>query len=634
MQRIKWTLLLVVFLTNCWVQPAFAQQPSSVKKAQQAYVEAGKSIALKQWPKAITALQKAIEADPTFATAYQQLGDIYRRTEQYEEAVVCYEKVLEIAPGLTALTHFGLGESLLFTGKYQQAQQQLEQYKKINPQAITTNKLLEKYLVDCHFALIQPVPGPSLLQRLNSHINTEKDEYYPKLTADNAHIIFTRKENNQENFYESQWSEAGWGAARKLPEPVNTEKYNEGAHCISPDGKYLFFTGCNRPDGLGSCDLYVSKLENGQWSQPFNLGPGINTKGWESQPAISADGKTLYFVSNRPGGQGGYDIWKSDLQAAGQWSKPQNLGPHINSPFDEGAPYLHADNKTLYFSSNGWPGFGKNDIFKSTLNDKGQWSEPENMGAGINNYLDQRSFHISLDGSIAHLASQDSLRQWDIFSIELPTEKRPPAVAYIAGTVFDKNSKQPIQAQVSVTNTQTKKLVFEKNSDLHDGQFIAVLPVGSNYAVHIQKQGYLFDSKQYAMDQPDFANKRYTDSIYLEPIQRGAISTLRNIYFDSDKYDLLPNSESELLLLYSFLKSNPSLRIELAGHTDNTGNKEANMQLSENRAKAVADYLKSKGIAANRLLIKGYGDTQPVATNDTEEGKQLNRRTTFSILSF
>ncbi|MCT1523297.1 OmpA family protein [Sphingobacterium hotanense] len=631
MQNKKLGFCLFILLLFGFGDLAFAQVASTNRKAQQAYQEAGKAISQNQFAQAISLLEKATKEDPTFATGFQTLGDIQRRLEHYDKAIAAYEQVLTLNPSLTALTYFGLGEAYLGIGEYQQASEYLSSYKEKGKLSEKSQLLVDKYLADCAFSL-QHFNGMNTgLIALPASINTDKDEYYPKLTADNASIIFTRKENNQENFYESFLVDGKWTEAVKLPEPVNSARFNEGAHCISPDGKYLFFTGCNRPDGLGSCDLYVSKKENGNWSEPFNLGPGINTRGWESQPAISADGKTLYFVSNRAGGQGSYDIWKAELEADGKWSTPENLGPDINSPFDEGAPYLHADNKTLYFSSNGWPGFGKNDIYKSVIDKDGKWSKPENLGPAINNYLDQRSFHVSLDGSIAHLASQDNNRQWDIYSFLFPKEQQPPAIAYIAGLVFDRSNNKPLDASIRVTNTSSKEIVFEKKSDYIDGGFIAVLPVGANYAVHIQKEGYLFDSKQYALDKPEFANKRYQDSIFLEPIKTGAIATLRNIYFDVNKYEILPSSESELDLLLGLLKANPKLHIEIAGHTDNTGNKAANQTLSENRAKAVSTWLISKGISAGRLSVKGYGDEKPIAPNTSEEGKQRNRRTEFIV---
>ncbi|MBE8712625.1 OmpA family protein [Sphingobacterium hungaricum] len=626
----RFILILVISLLFSSV---FAQAPSTVKKAQEAYEKAGKHLALNEYEQAIRYLEQATALDAKFATAYQQLGDIYRKQEKYQKAATAYQNVISIKPNLTSLTYFGLGESLLFTGKYQDAIVALNTYKSKQNLSEKSLLVLNKYLKDCEFSLANSQATTSyLMHRLPNTINSANDEYFPQLTADHKTIIFTRKLNNQENFYESIFKNDTWSVAQILNGAVNSDEFNEGAHCISPDGKYIFFTGCNRPNGLGSCDLYVAKKENGVWSQPHNLGAPINSKGWEAQPSISADGKTLYFVSNRAGGIGGYDLYKSQLKSDGSWGTPVNLGKEINTPFNESAPYIHANNQTLYFASDGWPGFGRKDIFKSTLDSAGNWSTPENLGAQVNNYAEQMSMHVSMNGETAHLAAQDSTGQFDIYAFELPKRLQPKAVAYILGTILDAKSKAPIQALVSVTNTNTQQIVYTDQSDNDDGKYLATLPIGHNYAVHIQKEGYLFDSKQYAMDDAKFINEEFIHTTLLEPIESGKLVTLNNIYFDVNKFDLLPTSISDLDVLLSFLKLNPKVSIELAGHTDNTGNKTSNQLLSENRAKAVVTYLTNNGISSNRLKAVGYGDSKPIADNISDEGKQLNRRTEFKVL--
>ncbi|WP_140936650.1 OmpA family protein [Sphingobacterium lumbrici] len=609
----------------------YAQLPSSNKKAQQAYETANKNLRLQQTDLAVSYLKKAVELDPDFATAYQQLGDIHRQTENYAQAIEYYKSVLKLDPKLTSLTKYGLGESLLNEGKYQEALTYLEDYAK-NNLTEKSRRQIDKYIADCLFAIKYTEQNTVHLQKLPTTINTSDDEYFPKLTADNKTIVFTRKVNNQENFFESEFDSNNWSEAKKLTGKINSEAFNEGAHCISPDGKYLFFTGCNRPNGMGSCDIYVSKKENGEWGTPYNLGAPINTKGWESQPAISADGKTLYFVSNRTGGIGGYDIWKSTLNELGKWGNPENLGKEINTPFDESAPYIHADNKTLYFASNGWPGFGRLDLFLSHVDTAGNWSHPENLGKPINNHYNQTAIHVSINGKLGYLAAQDSSRQLDIFTFQLSQLIMPDPVAYIQGQVIDAENNRPLAAKVSVTNTDNQQVVYEDIADYIDGKFIATLPIGFNYAVHIQHQGYLFDSKQYALDDLKFTNEKFEANILLQPIKVGGTITLNNIYFDINKYVLLPTSKSDLTLLLAFLKLNPLIMIEVSGHTDNTGTKDLNQKLSENRAIAVANYLCANGIAKNRITTLGLGDERPIATNETEEGKQLNRRTEIKIL--
>lgn len=623
----------VLLLLFC-VSSVYAQKASSNKRAQSSFLEASKALQQHNYSKAESLLLQATVQDPTFATAYQQLADIYRKNERYQEAVKTYLLVLQNDSNLTPLTHFGLGEALLFTGSYLQAQQQLNSYKRKTRLSGKSLQLVDKYLADCAFSLQQQNQASLLrLTLLPNSINTEHEEYFPKLTADNKTIVFTRKENNQENFYESQLlGENEWSEAVQLDGQINSTLYNEGAHCISPDGKYLFFTGCNWPNGLGSCDIYVSKKENGKWQTPHNLGAPINSRGWESQPAISADGRTLYFVSNKPGGYGGYDIYKSLLLPDGQWSAPQNLGPQINTAFDESAPYIHADGQTLYFASNGWPGYGQKDIYSSKIDSLGNWGIPKNLGQPINNFLNQTSFHISMNGKIGHLSSQDSTGRMKIFSFEMPKDSRPTPVAYILGTIKDKNTEQALNATISVTAVDKDSLIFQDESDYADGTFLAVLPIGHTYAVHIQREGYLFESQQYALDNPKHTDEQFESTIFLKPITLGAGSTLNNIYFDVNKYELLPSSQADLFALISFLNINKGLTIEIEGHTDNTGDADHNMQLSEKRALSVKDYLIQQGIKDHRIFAKGYGSSAPVATNETEKGRQLNRRTAFKIL--
>lgn len=612
---------------------SYAQEISSKnKRAQSAYNHAASHLRNNHLEQAAKSLEEAVSHDPNFAGAYQQLGDVYRSLAKYPKAISSYQKVLELKPELTPLTLFGLGESYLFSGDYDNAIHYLNSYQAKANLSEKSKSLVEKHLNDARFASQHLANKVTNIQSVSDTINTHHDEYFPQLTADNQTIIFTRKTDNQENFYESTLHEGEWVGVKKLEGEINSEQFNEGAHCISPDGKYLFFTGCNRPNGLGSCDIYVSKKENGHWSEPQNLGSPINTRGWEAQPSISADGKTLYFVSNRQGGQGGYDIWKSTLKDDGSWNDPTNLGPSINTPYDEGAPYIHADNQTLFFSSNGWPGFGKKDIFRSRMDAQGNWATPENLGHPINDHHDQLSMHVSMDGQTAHIASQNNGQHLDIYTFEIPIDVRPHPIAFIEGTVLSAKTNEPLDAKISVTNTNTNQVVFEDYSDYLDGQFLATLPIGSHYAVHVQREGYLFDSKPYDLDSLGLNNQKFEDVILLQPIETGSTTILNNIYFDVNKSELLPQSRSDLDLLVNFMKINPSVRIALSGHTDSTGNKDKNQILSENRVKAVVDYLKSHGVAVNRLKAIGHGDSQPIADNETDEGRQMNRRTEVKVL--
>lgn len=615
--------------------PVSAQIHSANKRAQQTFDKAAGHLANRQYPEAIATLKSAITLDTDFVAAHQQLGDIYRSQKDFEQAIPHYRQVARLAPTLTPLTWFGLGESLLLTGQYADALQALQQYVKEMPPGHEALHLTRKYIADCEFSLAaiqRPLPFDPINPGVA--INSEHDEYFPKLTADHQTIIFTRKEKNRENFYESfRDEEENWQAASLLIGEINSERYNEGAHCISPDGKYLFFTGCNRPEGRGSCDIYVSRREGDRWGAPHNLGTPINTRGWEAQPALSADGRTLYFVSNRPGGQGGYDLWQSSLRPDGQWGTPQNLGPSVNTHYDESAPYIHADNQTLYFASNGWPGFGDKDIFKSQRDSVGNWQRPVNLGYPINDHLEQSAFSVSMNGEQAFMASRgtDAIGGLDIYFFDLPEAIRPAPVAYLKGTIVDADEETPLQAAVTITDISTNKILYQENADYEDGTFLAPLPFGKTYALHAGHVGYLFFSQNYDLDDPSKINDAYETHIVLSRIQAGRTEILNNIFFEHNRYELLPQSKSDLDQLVGFMMENKSVKIEIGGHTDNTGDHAYNQTLSENRAKAVYDYLISTGIAKEKLRYRGYGLSKPIADNDTEAGRQLNRRTDFKI---
>ncbi|MFC3197445.1 OmpA family protein [Parapedobacter deserti] len=615
---------------------AYAQPRAGNKRAQEAFERASDQLKNRQYLEAIASLESAVAFDPKFAAAHQQLGDIYRRQRDYEKAAQYYSCVIQLDSTLTSLTWFGLGESLLHIGDYEQALPAFQRYLASPALDEAGRRRTIKYIADCEFS-IAALKRPEAFRPYNPGpaINSQYDEYFPKLTADHQTIIFTRKKDERENFYESKQDSSGtWQPARSLQGEVNSALHNEGAHCISPDGKYLFFTGCNRPDGLGSCDIYVSRREGDRWGPPHNLGAPVNSRGWEAQPALGADGRTLYFVSNRQGGQGGYDIWKSTLQDNGQWSIPKNLGPTINTPYDESSPYIHADNRTLYFASNGWPGFGDKDIFKSQVDSAGNWQLPINLGYPINDHHEQSALSVSMNGRQAFFSTRrpDALGGLDIYYFDLPESVRPHPVAYLKGIIMDAENGSPIEAEVEVTDILADKLMYRERADYEDGMFLAPLPFGKTYALHVKQPGYLFYSENYPLDESVKINDAYEIRIALSPIKVGNSETLKNIFFETNRYELLPESKSDLDHLIEFLNLNRSVRVEIGGHTDNTGSEAHNQVLSENRAKAVHDYLLHAGITAARLCYKGFGQSQPVASNETERGRQLNRRTDFKII--
>jgi len=612
------------------------QQLPSSKHAQKLYVEAKKWLDKQAYTQAEQTLEELLKEDSTFVVAHQQLADIYLLQKRYANAAPHYELVSRLAPTLTPATWFGLGESLLHLGQYAKAKQALNTY--LNKSSDSTKKTLaRKYIIDCDFSL-QVVVRPLAFQITNmgSQINSQADEYFPMLTADKTSILFTRQEKKHlEYIFSSEQASGTWTLATPIPGEVNTDQYSEGAHCISPDGKYLFFTGCNKPQGYGSCDIYVAYWDGKAWGKPYNLAAPINSGAWEAQPAISPDGRTLYFVSNRKGGYGGNDIWYSTLQADGKWSAPKNMGPLINTAFDESTPFIHADNETLYFASNGWPGFGDKDLFISRLGSDGKRMPPMNLGAPINDYLEQRALTVSLDGKMAYFAAErtNGLGGLDIYSCLLDSSIRPHPVAFVKGRVFDKQSGKAVKATVLLKNLTNHQVVFRSEADYTDGTFLVPLPIGNAYALHVQQPNYLFYSQHFALSDTLVSYSIYPIEVPLETMELGSSSTLNNIFFPTNGYELLPTSTADLKELIDFMQEHKQLKIEIEGHTDNTGNEQQNQILSEKRALAVYQYLISHGIEKGRLTFKGYGQSKPIASNQTEAGKQQNRRTAFKIIS-
>ena len=608
-------------------------QESANRKAQQYFEVAQKSLQTRDYPAAASKLEDATSADPAFQIAFIQLGDVYKLQRSYEKAKTNYLKAVAIPGKFDARVYYSLGLSQLNTGDYDLAKKNFILFKKNyggKDQSFVSRA--DKFIKDCDFSIsaIQK-PEKYLPVNLGNAINSVNREYFPSLTADGNSLIFSRTVSGNEDFYIAHKNNQQWEKAVPLSDKINTP-LNEGAQSISPDGMFLFFTGCNREDGMGSCDLYVSHKNGKDWDPPFNLGAVVNSSSWDSQPAVSPDGSTLYFVSNRPGGLGGYDIWKTTLNNAGEWSKPENLGPDTNTAYDEHTTFVHPDGKTLFFSSDGWPGLGNMDIFYSRLQSDGKWGTPVNIGYPINTFNEETGLMVTPDGTEGMFSSvmKDGFGDMDIFSFKMPVAAKPLPITYVKGIVRDANTKNFLEAKVQVVDIKNKEVKFNDYTDVATGEFLAVMPLGSSYAFNAVADGYLFYSANFelngkASDQP------YILEIYLKKLQTGADVVLKNIFFDTNKYELLPASITELTSLLDLLQVNKTMAIEIQGHTDNVGTITENQQLSVQRAKAVYDFLLDHKIDVDRLSYKGFGAGKPLATNATAAGKQYNRRTSFVI---
>lgn len=621
---------------------AIAQQKYSIesKKAISLFEEGLRFYDAKRNAEAEERFLKAIKVDEKFIEAHILLGDVYFDRGKATEGIAMYKRVVEIDDEFFTNTYNQLAQMELSVGAYDDAVVHFSKYinkKRVNPKLKEKAEFLLRNAVFGAAAIKQPVPF--VPTSLGPEVNSTEFEYFPVLTADGSTLVFTRNGRRevgmdyQEDFYISFLKENGeWGTAMNLGDPINTDD-NEGAQTMTADGQQLFFTGCNRKGGFGSCDIYRSLREGRSWSRPENLGPPVNSEKWESQPSVSSDGKTLYFSSSRAGGKGGADIWVTHLAPNGTWTEPRNLGDSINTGNYEETPFIHSDGRTLYFTSNGHAGMGGKDIYMSRMDDNGVWSTPKNLGYPINTWKDEMGLFVEASGKLAYFSSDREGGQGnlDIYSFPLYEAARPIPVTYVKGIVKDRSSKKPLGAKFELIDLSTAKAVIVSTSDKITGDFLVCLPVDRDYALNVSKDGYLFYSANFSLKNRAPDSKPFVMNVELQPIEFGKTVVLKNIFFETASFDLKPESTAELEKLNEFMKSNPFIYIEIGGHTDNVGKREDNQVLSENRSKAVFDFLVSKGIEAMRMKYKGYADIVPIDTNDTAEGRANNRRTEFTV---
>ena len=636
-QKLGLLLVLFIMASSCGTTQQANGQNVVSKKVQGLFNEGLKKQSYGDYDEAIKYFKQAIKKEPGYTDAHDALANTYQRKNELDNAISVYKKLLTIkSDHYFALYELGsiyfdresLDSSAYYFGQFLSVNKTNDRYAKtaeVKIQNISFAKEAMKNPVD-----ITPTNmGPS--------INTREQEYSPAFSIDEQTLYITRREgqltNNRpnEDLYYAENIGDNWTEIKNLGPPINTVE-NEGAFSVSADGHYIFFTSCSRPGGKGQCDIWLTIDKDGKWGQPLNLQSPINTKNWESQPSISSNGRILYFASDRLGGFGGIDIWKSTFTDSG-WSKPVNLGPEINTSKDEQFPFIHSDNVTLYFSSEGHPGMGKSDLFVTHLRPDGKWQKPQNLGYPINTTGYDWNIVVSRDGKTAYYSSDklpDGKGGLDIYTFELPTELRATQVSYVRGLVRDAVTKKPLQTTVVLTPLDGNATT-QSYTNRSTGVFVVPLIAKKQYALTIDKKGYLFHSENFDMPEVP-SDKPFEIIVDLQKVQVGKSVVLNNIFFDTDKFALKDESNKELQKLYTFLADNKDLRIEISGHTDNVGDAKYNLELSKNRAKSVYQYLVDQGIASDRLSYNGYGDTQPIADNSNKEGRAANRRTTFTVL--
>ncbi|MCB0397012.1 MAG: PD40 domain-containing protein [Flavobacteriales bacterium] len=651
----------------------FPERKSELKEAYKslkegdAYFEKGRF----GYKMAIPHFLKAQAFNPDNALLNLHLGMCYLFSSNRVASIPYLEKAYKLNPEIDPRIHYYLGWAYQLNLAFDDAITEFRKYQsQLSSDEPDLLKLVVKHVEECEVGkqLVQE-PVRAFIDNVGPTINKATPEYGPVISADESVMYFTsRREGTtgggmDENLFEPfedvyvSYNRGGdWSDPVNLGSPVNSDDHDANVG-LSPDGQWLLIYK-DENDG----DLFECELKGEEWSKPQRLPKTINTDYHESSASISYDGRKIYFVSDRPDSRGGRDIFVSTRDSKGRWGEAKNLGPTINTPYDEEAVFMHPDGKTMYFSSKGHKTMGGYDIFK-TVFENGSWSEPENMGYPINTPDDDVFFVVSANGRHGYYASfrTDGYGEKDIYKVTMLGPEKPlllstedymiasvakpvsekaiepsvpvsqASITLLKGVVTDAVTKAILEAAIEIVDNETGEVIAGFLSNSKTGKYLVTLPSGKNYGIAVKKEGYLFHSENFDVTALA-AYQEVVKDIALKNVAVGSKIVLKNIFFDTDKAVLRHESFAEIDRLMKLLNDVPDLKIEISGHTDNTGSATHNQTLSEERAQSVVQYLISKGISSQRLVFKGYGKDQPIAGNDSEEGRQMNRRTEFKIL--
>jgi outer membrane protein OmpA-like peptidoglycan-associated protein len=660
MLRLKFVLLAIIIACS---SSLFAQNAKkSLKNANSMFEN-------KQYKEAIPVYLEVLKLEADNAEANYKIGVCYLKSIHKPKALTYLEKANKVNPAIAPDFKFRLASAYHFNHKFTEAMAAYKEYKlTVDKKDVEMLKTLDRHIFECENGIeYMKNPVKAKIQNMGSVINSKDEDFAPVISADESILVFTSRRPGStgelmdetgrlhEDIYISYNKNGSWTTPVNIGKTINTDGH-DASIALSPDGSQIFIY---KDDNGG--DIFSSKFDGVTWSKPEGLGKNINTKGPERSVSMTADGRTIYFTSDREGGLGGLDIYMSKKDKKGKWGEAVNLGKVVNTAFDDDAPFIHPDGKSLYFSSEGHAGMGMFDIYKTQLQENGTWSHPENMGYPINTADDDIYFVLSADNKHGYYASEreGGLGDADIYLISMPKpevlaevtskdvniasnegKKKIGMVAKVEsfnpitilkGTVRDALTKELLEADVIIIDNDKNEVISEIKTNKVTGSYLVILPSGKNYGLRVQKTDYLFHSENFDIP-ASTSYQEIVKDVELHKVKVGTKIVLRNIFFDFDKATLRPESASELERLHQLMVDVPTLKIEISGHTDNKGSAEYNKELSEKRAKSVVDYLISKGVAANRLKFAGYGFERPMATNDTDQGRQLNRRTEFEII--
>ncbi len=583
----------------------------------------------KNFASSISLLETILKKNERNAEATLFLYQVYAEAKQYQKSINAFEKLIQTDSTIFLPYIVKYASQYMVLGNYTKAAAIVESYKNVIPSYLKSKAA--ELIAICSFAKSHPIQSEIIVTNAGDSINTADAEYLPSITVQDSLFLFMRRSNfKREDFFTSTLAKNKFSKASPLSDDLNMEE-KKGSMSLTQDLNTLYYAADYNQKGYGRYDIYkVSKTKKG-WSEPKNVGKNINSDYWDSAPSIAPDNQALYFCSNRTGGYGGIDIYVTYKNEKGFWEEAVNMGPTINTAGDEQAPFIHADNKTLYFSSNGWPGFGGSDLFVSRKKIDGAWSNPLNLGYPINTFENEGSIAVAGGGTDAYIASDraDSRGSLDIYKVILAVNTRPNKTFYVNGFIADALTKKPIAGEVVLINTNEETSTMQIKVDTN-GNFILGLPYLDSIGIRVNSEGHEFASTILSLENINNLSGS-TLNFYLAPIIKTFTKNFNNIFFEINKATLNKKSFVELGALTTYLQSAPTALILIEGHTDYKGDSVQNKLLSSKRANTIATYLISKGIDTTRIKTIGLGGTQPISDNTTEEGRIKNRRTSFTI---